>query len=250
MIVVMEPSATQEQLDAAVKKVGELGLRANVIVGAERTVIAVVGEERQHAKEALEGCAGVASVMPILAPYKMASRELRSEPTVIRSRGFAAGARHIGVIAGPCSVETEEQIVATARAVKQAGANALRGGAFKPRTSPYSFQGLKETGLKMLTAAREETGLAIVTEVVASEDVDLVARYSDILQIGAAEAWPLGDDGRVPVGRGIHPQRRQPRRDAVRTRDPHLRNPHPFHAPAGKRPVPAPQVAPAGDHRS
>jgi 3-deoxy-7-phosphoheptulonate synthase len=185
MIVVMEPSATQEQLDAAVKKVGELGLRANVIVGAERTVIAVVGEERQHAKEALEGCAGVASVMPILAPYKMASRELRSEPSVIRSRGFAAGARHIGVIAGPCSVETEEQIVATARAVKQAGANALRGGAFKPRTSPYSFQGLKETGLKMLTAAREETGLAIVTEVVASEDVDLVARYSDILQIGA-----------------------------------------------------------------
>jgi 3-deoxy-7-phosphoheptulonate synthase len=185
MIVVMEPESTQAQVDAAVKKVGELGLRANVIVGTERTVIAVVGEEREHAKEVLEVCEGVATVMPILAPYKMASREVRPEPTVISCGSFTAGGSQIGVIAGPCSVENEEQIIASARAVKAAGATALRGGAFKPRTSPYSFQGLKEAGLKMLAAAREETGLAIVTEVVSTEDVELVAKYSDILQVGA-----------------------------------------------------------------
>jgi 3-deoxy-7-phosphoheptulonate synthase len=185
MIVVMEPDATREQVEAAVKKVGELGLRANVIIGTERTVIAVVGEEREHAKEVLEVCEAVSTVMPILAPYKMASREVRSEPTCITCGSFSAGGSQIGVIAGPCSVETEDQIIASARAVKAAGATALRGGAFKPRTSPYSFQGLKETGLQLLAAARQETGLAIVTEVVASEDVELVARYSDILQIGA-----------------------------------------------------------------
>lgn len=185
MIVVMEPGANQAQVDAAVKKVGELGLRANVIVGTERTVIAVVGEEREHAKETLEVCDGVASVMPILAPYKMASREVRSEPTCVTCGSFAAGGSIIGTIAGPCSVESEKQIVDTAIAVKAAGATALRGGAFKPRTSPYSFQGLKEEGLKLLAAARQETGLAIVTEVVSTDDVELVAKYSDILQVGA-----------------------------------------------------------------
>ena len=185
MIVVMEPEATQEQIEAAARKVGELGLRANVIVGTERTVIAVVGDERQHAKEMLEVCDGVATVMPILAPYKMASREVRSEPTTITCGSFVAGGSQIGVIAGPCSVESEEQIIASARAVKAAGATAVRGGAFKPRTSPYSFQGLKEDGLKMLATARQETGLAVVTEVVSTDDVELVAKYSDVLQIGA-----------------------------------------------------------------
>ncbi len=185
MIVVMEPGSTQQQVDGVVRIVTELGLRANVIVGAERTVIAVVGEERQRAKEQLEVVSGVSAVMPILAPYKMASREVRPEPTTVTIGSFSAGGTHIGVIAGPCSVETEDQIVATAQAVKAAGASALRGGAFKPRTSPYSFQGLKEDGLKMLAAAREATGLAVVTEVVSSEDVELVARYSDVLQIGA-----------------------------------------------------------------
>ncbi|TVP98893.1 MAG: 3-deoxy-7-phosphoheptulonate synthase [Planctomycetaceae bacterium] len=185
MIVVMESHATQQQVEAAIKKVAELGLRSNVIVGTERTVIAVVGEEREHAKEVLEVCEGVSTVMPILAPYKMASREVRGEPTVIDCQGFRAGGTQIGVIAGPCSVESEDQIVTSARSVKAAGATALRGGAFKPRTSPYSFQGLKETGLKMLAAARDETGLAVVTEVVSTEDVELVARYSDILQVGA-----------------------------------------------------------------
>jgi 3-deoxy-7-phosphoheptulonate synthase len=124
-------------------------------------------------------------VVPILAPYKVASREVKPEPTVIQVGQMIVGGNHIGVIAGPCSVENEEQLLQTARAVKAAGATALRGGAFKPRTSPYSFQGLKEQGLEMLAAARQETGLAVVTEVVATEDVELVARYADVLQIGA-----------------------------------------------------------------
>ena len=153
--------------------------------GTERTVIAVVGDDRKTYKDSLESGPGVAEVVPILAPYKMASRELRPEPTVVRAGSLTVGGGTIGVIAGPCSVESEEQILAVAKAVKAAGATALRGGAFKPRTSPYSFQGLKEEGLKMLAAAREATGLAIVTEVVATEDVDLVARYADVLQIGA-----------------------------------------------------------------
>ncbi len=185
MIVVMEPGATQSQIDAAVKRVNDLGLRTNVIVGTERTVIAVIGAEHERTKETLEVCDGVSSVMPVLAPYKMASREVRPEPTRITIGSFTAGAGHVGVIAGPCSVENETQIIESAKAVKAAGATALRGGAFKPRTSPYSFQGLKEAGLQMLAAARDETGLAVVTEVVSSEDVELVARYSDILQVGA-----------------------------------------------------------------
>jgi len=133
----------------------------------------------------LESGPGVDEVLPVLAPYKIASIETKSEPTVVRAGSLTVGGGHLGVIAGPCSVETEEQIVDTARAIKKAGATALRGGAFKPRTSPYSFQGLKEEGLRMLAVARAETGLAIVTEVVAGEDVDLVADYADILQIGA-----------------------------------------------------------------
>jgi 3-deoxy-7-phosphoheptulonate synthase len=136
-------------------------------------------------KDSLATGPGVADVIPILAPYKMASLELRPERSVIRAGSLTVGGKHIGVIAGPCSVESEEQILTAARAVKAAGATALRGGAFKPRTSPYSFQGLKEEGLKLLAAARDETGLAIVTEVMATEDVDLVSRYADVLQIGA-----------------------------------------------------------------
>ena len=127
----------------------------------------------------------MAEVVPILAPYKVASREVKAEPTVVRAGSLAVGNSHVGMIAGPCAVEDEEQMIATARAVKAAGATALRGGAFKPRTSPYSFQGLKEEGLRILAAAREETGLAVVTEVISSTDVPLVAEYADVLQIGA-----------------------------------------------------------------
>lgn len=185
MIVVMETDATAEQIQHMADAVRRLGLRANVIQGTERTVIAAIGEKRADMMESLGGGPGVAAVMPIMAPYKLASREVRPEPSQIRVGHFAAGANTVGVIAGPCSVENEEQIMASARAVKAAGATALRGGAFKPRTSPYSFQGLKEEGLKMLATAREETGLAVVTEVVGTDDVELVARYADVLQIGA-----------------------------------------------------------------
>jgi 3-deoxy-7-phosphoheptulonate synthase len=168
-----------------VERIQSLGLKAHVIVGVERTVIAAIGEKRSDMKDSLATGPGVADVIPILAPYKMASLELRPERSVIRAGSLTVGGKHIGVIAGPCSVESEEQILTAARAVKAAGATALRGGAFKPRTSPYSFQGLKEEGLKLLAAARDETGLAIVTEVMATEDVDLVSRYADVLQIGA-----------------------------------------------------------------
>ncbi|MCA9267841.1 MAG: 3-deoxy-7-phosphoheptulonate synthase, partial [Planctomycetales bacterium] len=185
MIVVMEKGASQQQVDHMIDRIEQLGLKSHVIVGAERTVIAAIGEKRAADKAALESGPGVAEVMPILAPYKRASREVKPEPTPVIVGSLHVGAGRVGVIAGPCSVESEEQIVATARAVKQSGATALRGGAFKPRTSPYSFQGMKEDGLKLLALARQETGLAVVTEVVATDDVDLVVEYADVLQIGA-----------------------------------------------------------------
>src|SRR6056297_1929135 len=185
MIVVMESDASPEQITQAAEQVRQLGLKANIIQGTERTVIAAIGEERDGMQEQLAGGSGVSAVMPVMAPYKLASREVQPEATKIRVGQFSAGAGSVGVIAGPCSVETEEQILSSARAVKAAGATALRGGAFKPRTSPYSFQGLKEEGLKMLATAREETGLCVVTEVMSTDDVELVARYADILQVGA-----------------------------------------------------------------
>lgn len=185
MIVVMQADATQEQVDHIVSRVESMGLKAHVIVGTQRTVVAAIGEKRDEMRESLASGPGVSEVVPIMAPYKVASREVKPEPSVVQAGSFVAGDKRIGVMAGPCSVEDEEQIIQSARAVKKAGATALRGGAFKPRTSPYSFQGLKEEGLKLLAAAREETGLAIVTEVVASEDVELVANYADVLQIGA-----------------------------------------------------------------
>lgn len=185
MIVVMETSATDAQVEAIVQRVESMGLKANVIVGTERTVVAAIGDKREHFKESIESSAGVSAVVPIAAPYKMASREVQHHASQIRVLDFVAGAGEVGMIAGPCSVENEEQILSTARAVKATGATGLRGGAFKPRTSPYSFQGLKEDGLKMLAAARDETNLAIFTEVMGTDDVDLVARYADVLQVGA-----------------------------------------------------------------
>ena len=185
MIVVMKPDATGEQVDHMVGHIRELGLTPQVIVGTQRTVIAAIGEERVGLVEVLEPGEGVDKVLPILAPYKRASSELKGERSVVRARGLEIGGNQIGVIAGPCSVESEEQIVKLARDLKARGATGLRGGAFKPRTSPYSFQGHKELGLKMLATARQETGLAIVTEVMAPEHVPMVAEYADVLQIGA-----------------------------------------------------------------
>jgi 3-deoxy-7-phosphoheptulonate synthase len=185
MIVVMEQNAADEKIENVTNRVIELGLKAHVIRGTERTVIAAVGDERKIKVESFESYPGVAEVLPILAPYKMASRELRGESTQVQVLGFRAGRGVVGVMGGPCSVESEEQIIACARAVRDSGGTALRGGAFKPRTSPYSFQGMKEDGLKLLALARQETGLAIVTEVMSTEDVPLVAKYADVLQIGA-----------------------------------------------------------------
>ncbi|MEQ1829397.1 MAG: 3-deoxy-7-phosphoheptulonate synthase [Pirellula sp.] len=185
MIVVMEKSSSELQIEHVANQVTELGLKAHVIRGTERTVIAAVGDERKIKVESFERYPGVSEVLPILAPYKMASRELRSEPSQIQVLNFRTGNGAVGVMGGPCSVESEEQIVACARAVRDAGGTALRGGAYKPRTSPYSFQGMKEDGLKLLALARQETGLAVVTEVMSTEDVELVAKYADILQIGA-----------------------------------------------------------------
>lgn len=185
MIVVMEKNATEDQIAHMAQRVQQMGLKSHIIRGTERTVIAAIGDKRGGERESLESGPGVAEVVPILAPYKVASREVKPEPTLIRVLNFQTGAGSVGVMAGPCSVESEEQIVSAARAVKQAGASALRGGAFKPRTSPYSFQGMKEDGLKLLALARQETGLAVVTEVMATEEVGLVAKYADVLQVGA-----------------------------------------------------------------
>ena len=185
MIVVMQRGATPEQIEHMIARVEQLGLKAHPIYGAERTVIAAIGQKRDEHRASLESGPGVAQVVPILAPYKVASREVKPEATVVRAGSLVVGNCHLGLIAGPCSVESAEQTLATARAVKAAGATALRGGAFKPRTSPYSFQGLKEKGLRILADAREETGLSVVTEVIAESDVPLVARWADVLQIGA-----------------------------------------------------------------
>lgn len=193
MIVVMKPGATQKQVDHVIERIEQLGLRSHVIVGTERTVVAALGEKRDGAKQALETGDGVEKVVPILAPYKMASTEVKREPTQVNARKLAIGAGRVGVIAGPCSVEGREQILEIAQIVREAGAAGLRGGAFKPRTSPYSFQGLKEKGLELLAEARDRTGLAVVTEVMAPEHVPLVARYADVLQVGARnmQNYPL-----------------------------------------------------------
>src|SRR5262245_4796980 len=193
MIVVMKPGATEKQIAHVIERIQDLGLREHVIVGTERTVVAALGEKRDGAKQALENSEGVDKVVPILAPYKMASTEVKAEPTCVEVRDLKVGRGHLGVIAGPCSVESRAQILELAALVREAGGAGLRGGAFKPRTSPYSFQGLKEKGLELLAEARDKTGLAVVTEVMAPEHVPLVTRYADVLQIGARnmQNYPL-----------------------------------------------------------
>ena len=193
MIVVMKQGARQEQVDHVIEQIEQLGLRSHVIVGTELTVVAAIGEKRDGARQALETIEGVEKVVPILAPYKIASTEVKQEPTVVQARDLKVGGGHLGVIAGPCSVEGRDQILEIAHLVKEAGAAGLRGGAFKPRTSPYSFQGLKEKGLQLLAEARAQTGLAVVTEVMAPEQVAMVSEYADVLQVGARnmQNYPL-----------------------------------------------------------
>jgi 3-deoxy-7-phosphoheptulonate synthase len=186
MIIVMKAAATEEDLQRVVRTIEELGYQSHVIRGTQRSVVGAVGDERGKARlQSLEALPGVESVVPILQPFKLASREFKATKTIVRVRDVDIGGDRLPVVAGPCSVESEDQILETAKAVKEAGASILRGGAFKPRTSPYAFQGLGEEGLRLLAAAREETGLAIVTEVLKPEDVDLVAGTADMLQVGA-----------------------------------------------------------------
>ena len=188
MIVVMKQGATSQQVERVVSLVKEMGLKDHVIVGTERTVVACIGNDRFKDKSRLETLDGVESVVPILASYKMASSEVKKERTTIPlggALGAVVGGTRIPVIAGPCSVESRQQILDCAHAVKAAGATALRGGAFKPRTSPYAFQGLAEEGLKYLAEAREQTGLAIVTEVMSIDQIPAVVEYADVLQVGA-----------------------------------------------------------------
>lgn len=194
MIIVMKKGYTKKDLDQVIKKVEELGFKAHPIIGVERTVIGAVGEERNKYKlQALQALSCIESVVPILKPYKLASRDFKAEDTIISIGDAKFGGKYFGVIAGPCSVESEKQIVETAVKVKKAGAKMLRGGAFKPRTSPYAFQGLEKDGLKLLAKARKESGLPFVTEVINPEDVELVGEYADCLQIGArnVQNFPL-----------------------------------------------------------
>jgi 3-deoxy-7-phosphoheptulonate synthase len=195
MIIVLESGATDGHIAAVVARVKASGLNTHISVGVARTVIGVVGDDRtkEMLRESLEGMPGVERVVAILQPFKLVSREFQPEDTVVRVRGEAIGSTKVAVIAGPCSVESRDQILATAAAVKAAGAGFLRGGAFKPRTSPYSFQGLEEEGLQLLAEARARTGLPVVTEAMDAAQLELVARYADVIQIGARnmQNYPL-----------------------------------------------------------
>lgn len=186
MIIVLKTTATPEQLNHICEKVKELGLTPQVSRGIERTIIGVIGEESKLRVQPLAVFPGVESVMPIMKPYKLASREFKQENTEFgMNHNVVVGGKKIVVMAGPCSVESLDQLRRIAKEVKKSGATFLRGGAFKPRTSPYSFQGLGEEGLKYLREVADETGLLVVTEVMDTRQVDLVAQYADMLQIGA-----------------------------------------------------------------
>ncbi len=186
MIISMKPGASKEQIDHICEKIRSYGYVAHPIFGETRTVIGAVGSgNNRMAVQALEGAPGVESVVPIRQPFKLVGRELKSDKSVIPIGEVQLGGDQFVVIAGPCSVESRQQLMETAEGVRRAGATILRGGAYKPRTSPYDFQGLEEEGLKLLAEARSETGLKICTEVLTPEQVDVVADYADILQIGA-----------------------------------------------------------------
>jgi 3-deoxy-7-phosphoheptulonate synthase len=186
MIIILKSGIGDAAIDDVCRRVTEMGYAPHIIRGEFKTIVAAVGEERGRPDlRLLEAVETVESVMPVQQPFKLASREVRPEPSEVRVNGISIGGQAIVVMAGPCSVESEAQVQEVADAVKSAGAKILRGGAFKPRTSPYAFQGLKEQGLKYLAEARKRTGLPVVTEVLETESVELVAQYSDILQIGA-----------------------------------------------------------------
>jgi 3-deoxy-7-phosphoheptulonate synthase len=186
----MKAGATEAEIENVVRMVEELDYRAHVIRGVERTVVACVGEERgeQHQLTHLEAVGGVDRVMPVLRSFKLAAREVRPEGSRIKVGALEIGGRRLAVMAGPCAVESRQQVEAAAAAVKRAGANMLRGGAYKPRTSPYAFQGMEDAGLRLLEDAGRTQGLPVVTEIMDPHDIDLVARHADMLQVGARNA--------------------------------------------------------------
>ena len=185
MIVVMKTSSSQDEIGGVVRRIEESGLKAHISQGVEHTIIGVLGQPVSELQDLLQLLPGVEEVIPISKPYKLASREFHPLNTLVKVNDLTIGSDEIVVMAGPCAVESEEQLLATAREVKASGANILRGGAFKPSTSPYHFRGLGHEGLKILAKAREETGMPVITEVMTPTDVELVASYADILQIGA-----------------------------------------------------------------
>lgn len=210
MIIVMKDHATAEQIAGVVTQVEAQGFRVHLSQGEERTIIGVIGDERPVEVGLFEVLDGVERTVPILKPYKLASREMHPADTLVPLDGLKVGGPKLALIAGPCSVESRSQILETAQAVKEAGATALRGGAYKPRTSPYAFQGLGEEGLELLAEARNLTGLPIVSEAMSEDQVAIVARYADVIQIGARnmQNYPLlntvGKSGRpVLLKRGM-----------------------------------------------
>jgi 3-deoxy-7-phosphoheptulonate synthase len=186
MIIVMQQQADPKEIEAVVKRVEELGYKVHLSRGEARTIIGIIGADEHKLQEgAFEAMDGVEKTMRVMQPFKVASRDFSHEDTVINVNGVEIGGHKVVVMAGPCSVESRSMILETAHAVKEAGGSVLRGGAFKPRSSPYSFQGMGEEGLRYLAEAREQTGLPIVTEVMNTDEIELVSEYSDILQVGA-----------------------------------------------------------------
>lgn len=185
MIIVLKSSATEEQVEHIIKKVKDLGLSVHLSKGAERSIIGAIGDEAVLASTPLDAFPGVEKVMPILKPYKLVSRDFQQEDSVIDINGVKIGGKQVQVISGPCSIENRAILIEVAKEVKKSGATLLRGGAFKPRSSPYDFQGLGEEGLKYLREAGDETGMPVVTELMDPRDVELVCKYADVIQIGA-----------------------------------------------------------------
>jgi 3-deoxy-7-phosphoheptulonate synthase len=185
MIIITRPDATEDQIQHIVSRIADWGLRAEVSRGEMRVVIGVIGAEDKIRQKPLGAFPGVESVMPVLKPYKLVSYEFRGTPSRVKVGEVVVGSKEVVIMAGPCSVESEDQILSIAQSIRDSGAKILRGGAFKPRTSPYSFQGLGKVGLQLLAEARRESGLPIITEVMDTKDLELVAEYADCLQIGA-----------------------------------------------------------------
>jgi 3-deoxy-7-phosphoheptulonate synthase len=209
MMIVMKAGATEAEIESVIRRIESVGARAHPSRGEEVTVIGAIGDREHVARLGLEGAPGVAQVVPILKPYKLASGQMRS-PTVVEIDGRRIGGEHFSLIAGPCTVESRDQVLTTARAVRDAGASFLRGGAYKPRTSPYAFQGLGQEGLRLLAEAKAETGLPIVTELMDARDLEPVLEVADVIQIGARnmQNYPLlaeiGRAGRpVLIKRGL-----------------------------------------------